>query len=393
MTVLEIGSQATIPIVESYLEQLNAATFSELRLPKKPIKSAALGGDAALIQCILTWARTNPNGSVITPLELGNGDDEARSLKHLASRSYSFIAMLAASDVLAADQSTSIRTRTNRACSGRVDAMAEGLQGAAFGHRTFLSCVDHSTKGNIPAFYFSDGTLRNRNEFADLAEELLLSRAAGFTKRNIATRTREGLGLILYELFKNTHDWGRTDLSHAPLRPSLRGMLFTRLNMLTSGATSSAGGNSRLESFVKHMGEKSHDEYVRFLEFSIFDSGPGLAARWLSQPIDSNVSMRQELEACFECLSKHKTTSGASTRGLGLFDVMKTLNELDAYVRLRTGRLSLCRSFVDAPLDAEEQIKGPELYDWKTESTEPTLMPKTEGTLFSIIIPLVEEGE
>ena len=393
MNTLDIGHHATIELIESYLDQLNATKFDGLRLPDKPIKAAGLGGESALIQCLLTWARKNPTGSVITPLKLGVPSEEEHSLKHLSSRAYSFVAMLAANDVLAADQSTSIRARTNRACSLRVDAMARGLQKAAFGHRTFLACVDHSTKANIPAFYFADGTLRNRNEFADLAEELLMSRAAAYTKRNIANATRRGLGVLLYELIKNTNDWGRTDLGNAPLRPSLRGILFTRFNMLVSGALASAGGNSQLESFVKNMGSQSKDGYVRFLELSVFDSGPGLAVRWLNRAVEGDVSLSDELDACFSCLSKHRTTSGASTRGLGLYYVMKTLHDLRAYVRLRTGRLALCRSFVNAPLRDSERLNGPELYDWRSETLEPTSMPLAEGTLFSIVIPLVEEAE
>lgn len=393
MTLLTLKNETTVPVVESYLEQLAASQFDRLNLPAKHIKSAGLGGESALIQCFLTWARRNPYGEVVTPVELGDTEEEEHSLKHLASRAYSFAALLAANDVLAADESTSILTRTNRACSMRVDVMAEGLQKAAFGHRTFLACVDHSTKGKIPAFYFSDGTLRNRTEFADLAEDLLLSRAASYTKKYISPTTRNGLGLILYELMKNTHDWGRTDVDNVPLRPSLRGILFTRINVLLAGANTAAGGNTLLESYIRHLGENSKDDYVRFLELSIFDSGPGLAARWLNRPLTDDVELSEELAACFACLAKHKTTSGASTRGLGLYDVMNTLNELQAYIRLRTGRLALCRNFIASPLQPEEQLNGPELFDWMTASTVPTQMARTEGTLITIVIPLLEENE
>lgn len=393
MTLFTLKSETTVPVVESYLELLAASQYDQIQLPAKHIKAAGLGGESALMQFLITWARRNPGGEVVAPVELGDPETEEHTLKHLASRAYSFTALLAASDVVAADQSTSIRARTNRACSMRVDAMAESLQKAAFGHRTFLACVDHSTKGNIPAFYFSDGTLRTRTEFADLAEELLLSRAASYTKRQISSSTRNGLGLILYELLKNTHDWGRTDLDNVPLRPSLRGLLFTRFNVLLAGAITSAGGNPLLESYVQHLGEHSRDDYVRFLELSIFDGGPGLAARWLNRPQTDDLALAKELEACLACLAKHKTTSGASTRGLGLYDVMNTLNELQAYIRVRTGRLALCRNFVASPLQSKEQLSGPELFDWTTESTTPTPMARTEGTLITIVIPLLEEND
>jgi hypothetical protein len=269
--------------------------------------------------------------------------------------------------------------------------MAKGLQKAAFGHRTFLACVDHSTKAYIPAFYFSDGTLRNRSEFTALAEELLMSRAGAFTRHSIHPATRRGLGLILYELIKNTHDWGRTSVDNVPLRPSVRGVFFTRVNVNLKGAIASAGGNPALESYVTSLGQRSRDEYVRFLELSVFDSGPGLASRWLSKPLTDDVTAVDELAACFSCLRKHKTTSGASNRGLGLYDVMRTLDELHAFTRLRTGRLALFRNFVASPLQADEQSNGPTLFDWHSASTVPTKLPQSTGTLFTMVIPLVEE--
>lgn len=387
----KLKSDSTIPVVEEYLERIASSSQQKVLLPAQRIKAAGMGGESALIQFLITWARNNPNGEVITPLQLGDSENEAHSLKHLASRAYSFVAMLVAHDVLAADGSTSIRTRTNHACSLRVDEMAKGLQKAAFGHRTFLACVDHSTKAYIPAFYFSDGTLRNRSEFTSLAEELLMSRAAAFTRQSIHPATRRGLGLILYELIKNTHDWGRTSVDNAPLRPSVRGVLFTRLNVNLKGAIASAGGSPALESYVTSLGQRSRDEYVRFLELSVFDSGPGLASRWLSKPLTDDVTAVDELAACFSCLRKHKTTSGAANRGLGLYDVMRTLDELHAFMRLRTGRLALFRDFVASPLQADEQANGPTLFDWHSASTVPTRLPQSTGTLFTIVIPLVEE--
>jgi hypothetical protein len=130
---------------------------------------------------------------------------------------------------------------------------------------------------------------------------------------------------------------------------------------------------------------------VRFLELSVFDSGPGLASRWLSKPLTDDVTAVDELAACFSCLRKHKTTSGASNRGLGLYDVMRTLDELHAFTRLRTGRLALFRNFVASPLQADEQSNGPTLFDWHSASTVPTKLPQSTGTLFTMVIPLVEE--
>ena len=391
MQVFRLANKTTIPVVESYLTGLNEFNYDAIALPAEPIKSAGLGGESALIQYILTWARSNPGSPIVTPMKLGDAAEEGHMLKHLANRAYSFVGLLAAHDVLAADESTSVRTKTNLACSRCVDKMQRDVSAAKFGHRTFLACVDHSTKSHIPHFYHLDGTLRSRSEFVRLAQELLDSRTSLQAHQRTLGITSNSLGKVLYEVVKNTHDWGRRSIDNVPLRPSLRGILFTRFNLPLAGVVASTGGNPSLRSYAEKLAEYSRDGYVRFLEVSVFDSGPGLALRWLGCRSAENLELRDEHRACLDCLAKHKSTSRESMRGLGLYDIMATLSQLQGYIRVRTGRLALCRNFISSPLESHEQIHGPQLFDWTTSQVNPTAMARAEGTLVTFVIPLFEK--
>jgi hypothetical protein len=386
-----LEEEASVNVVESYLLKLERHGAGNLALPSKKIRSAGLGGEAALIQFLLSWARQSPGGIIKVPVSLADDADVAHSLKHLSHRAYSFVGMLSAADVVAEDGVTSIREKTNLACSRRVDELSINLARAKFGHRTFLPCVDHSTKAFIPAYYFPDGRLRNRQEFTELADELLSSRAEAFAQNSIAEATRRGLGLMLHELVKNTHDWGRTGTDNVRLRPSIRGLLFTRQSPNKAGALGFSGGNQSLLQYIREVASKSPDDYVRLLELSIFDSGPGLASRWLSRQVNDQLPLQDEAKACFDCLRKHQTTSGASNRGMGLYDVMKILQDLRAYIRIRTGRLAMYRDFLANPLEQKESTAGPILFDWKTCKTDFSKMAPVAGTLFTIVIPVWQE--
>ncbi|MEZ6039634.1 MAG: hypothetical protein R3C20_03960 [Planctomycetaceae bacterium] len=126
----KLKSETTIPVVEKYFEHIATSPQTDVLLPTQHIKAAGMGGESALIQFLITWARNNPNCDVITPVQLGDAENEAHSLKHLTKSSI-LIRGGACRDVFAADGGTSIRKRTNRTCSLRVDEMAKGLQKAA----------------------------------------------------------------------------------------------------------------------------------------------------------------------------------------------------------------------------------------------------------------------
>ncbi|MEI4927154.1 hypothetical protein Q8G50_32060, partial [Klebsiella pneumoniae] len=72
-------------------------------------------------------ARQSPSGIIKVPVTLGDEADVTHSLKHLSHRAYSFVGVLCAADVVAEDGVTSIRDRTNLACSKRVDDLSHKL--------------------------------------------------------------------------------------------------------------------------------------------------------------------------------------------------------------------------------------------------------------------------
>lgn len=393
MSTLEISAVTKVADVEQGIRALGIVAQPELRLPDR-IKRSAFGGEAALIQYIVTWARRFESSRLLTDIPASSAasgrSDPPAEAKRLCRWPYGFAAALMAADVIASDGKTSVRRVTDAECGRAVDGMSRGLREASYGHRTFLACVEPSTKANLPAFYWPDGTVRNRSEFRSLVYRLLDCKAPQFVGQQFDSAIVEGLGNILYELFKNTHDWSRTDLTGAPFRRSLRGLLMTRFNMPLAAARRAAAQGWALERYVLGLRRSDDSTLVRILELSVFDCGPGLACRWLGSPL-STVTIEQEYEACVACLRKHRSSSTSAHRGLGLYDVMKTMSPLRAFVRIRTGRLTLYRDFIQNPLGADEEAAGAGLFDWSRGREGISEFAPAEGLLYTILIPLAAQ--
>jgi hypothetical protein len=64
---------------------------------------------------------------------------------------------------------------------------------------------------------------------------------------------------------------------------------------------------------------------------------------------------------------------------------MATLGGLDGFLRIRSGRLSLYRDFVSAPLQSATDV---DLKDFASRSTDLTEQAAVFGTHYQILIPM-----
>jgi hypothetical protein len=97
---------------------------------------------------------------------------------------------------------------------------------------------------------------------------------------------------------------------------------------------------------------------MQVLEISVFDTGPGLALRWLSQHGAAlsyeDFSLEDEQAAVETCFQKHATTKASQHFGLGLPVALAGMRKLGAFMTLRTGRLSLYQDFARRDTEAFE---------------------------------------
>ncbi|OXI62750.1 hypothetical protein CFB47_05600 [Burkholderia sp. AU27893] len=135
----------------------------------------------------------------------------------------------------------------------------------------------------------------------------------------------------------------------------------------------------------KGSDERWQNRQSALLELTVLDTGPGLARRWLSRHGDpgdkiEQLSIADEVALVKKCFELHATTKTTAGSGGGLSYVLQTLQRLNAYLRLRTGRVCLVQDF-SAP--KAEALFAPT--HWLKEQP---VLPMTAGACYSIVVPL-----
>ena len=134
-------------------------------------------------------------------------------------------------------------------------------------------------------------------------------------------------------------------------------------------------------------------KHAQFLEISVFDSGSGLAQTWLARHgelangiIEDQLPLDQEYRAVLKCLSKGGTTSGAETRGFGLFRITNAVKRCGGFIRIRTGRLSRVKAFneIQEGFDDDDLIFDDAILGGGPK----TAQSWSDGTTITIMVPL-----
>ncbi|WP_175185082.1 hypothetical protein [Achromobacter animicus] len=208
----------------------------------------------------------------------------------------------------------------------------------------------------------------------------------------VSERDNTAIGTLIYELFKNTDEHATFDEAGKPYIRNIRALMakfiaydrdahheqfvsddpmFSAYLAQNSAARAAAspGGNSPLQR-------------TSFLELTVLDTGPGLVRRWMSRygaPSTQEFSIDAEVDIVKHCFALHATTKDTNASGGGLTYVLKTLSELNAFLRLRTGRICLVQDFSNTQSSTFQPTH------WLDNQKE---LSYTAGASYSIVIPL-----
>lgn len=279
----------------------------------------------------------------------------------------------------------------------------------------FLLCADHKPPeyGLPDQLYLQhrpDGLLPWTGVH-ELLDQLMkaVSPAVAPTWIEARSALREALATIFAETFKNTHDHAREDIDGSDLETSVRAIYaryYPLQAVLNNIASVPADGVTQAERYVRSFAPRTVKPGVRapdlpavsgFLELSILDSGPGMAARWLRRPVH-DLDPRLQLEAVLQCFGKGRTTTTSPGRGFGLWKVLNSLIGLRGFISVRTNGIHAFRQFGYTAATGQEELPGgqrvpkEQLYDWKRGlSTTPSDYPHVRGTVISFLLPMGQE--
>lgn len=279
---------------------------------------------------------------------------------------------------------------------------------------TFLLCADHKPpEYGLPRQLYvrqSPESLISRESFGPLLDRLIsvVSPTEAPTWERSGPILREALTTIIFETFKNTHDHARSEANGSEVQTSVRGIYarFYAMRDIESGPLSqhlvtATPAERYLASFIQRDAKPGLRVQPRpvvagFLEISVVDSGPGMAARWLGSP-HIETGRKKQLEAVLNCFQKGKTTTGADGRGFGLWKVLMSLEQLHGFIGVRTNAIHAYRQFgysfdlPSAEMASGARVPKETLLDWqKGLSAFPSEYPMVKGTVVSFLIPMGE---
>ncbi len=280
---------------------------------------------------------------------------------------------------------------------------------ASVQNSAFLLCADHKPpEYGLPDQLYRQHKLEGLLPWAGVPQ--LLDHLTNAVSPSVAPAwiearpaLREALVTIFAETFKNTHDHAREDIDGSDLETSVRAIYARFYSMQDVIASIPDDGVTQAERYVRSFAPRAVKPGVRvsdlpavsgFLELSILDSGPGMAARWLRRPVH-DLDPRQQLEAVLQCFGKGRTTTTSPGRGFGLWKVLISLTGLRGFISVRTNSIHAFRQFGYSATTGQEELPGgqrvpkEQLYDWKRGlSTVPSEYPHVQGTVISFLLPM-----
>lgn len=283
---------------------------------------------------------------------------------------------------------------------------------ATLSDTAFLLCADHKPpEYGLPNQLYrgnNSGSLISWDDVPYLIEQLtkIVSHKVAPAWLQAKPALKEALATIIYESFKNTHDHARENIDGSDPQTSVRAVYaryYEMSDVLKNIGSDDTKKITPVERYVRGFTPRDAKPGVRFpeqmsidgfLELSVLDSGPGMAAKWLKRSVE-DISPKEQLTAILHCFGKGRSTTGAPGRGFGLWKVLLSLRALHGFISVRTNSIHAYRQFGYLQNTGLEEVGGgskapkEQLWDWKRElSPEPSKYPHVKGTVVSFLLPM-----
>lgn len=261
------------------------------------------------------------------------------------------------------------------------------------GEKMLLVNLDHFTNstGLLPlfedakSFTITEEELRNSLRTPILSEILKLNRSS---RDDFATVYDDMIGIV-YELMKNTYEWGRKDKFGVPISPSVRGVYIRFFKKNRTKLIEEYSAENVINKYFKFDRIKNnHLNQVYFIEISVFDSGKG----FIDMFVNDTDEPLNDVEIIKKCLIKNQTSSISflkADKGIGLDRILSILNKKGLF-RIRTDKYCLYRDLIENPYEeiGKENFRQMQLLDWNSQSDQFSNLFKASGSNISILYPL-----
>ena len=388
---ISIKNNITYLEIEKAYKVLKKSSNVDLYIPAN-INGKQLGIYSEIIQLIITWSRMS-NGKLYIHYNSTTLDLDEK-IETMFSRYWNFVAgcMGYKNGIYLLDK-TDISKKVASVIKEKVNYLKFNASWKK-GDNTFIPSIQHSANPYPSAFYFSNGTLKSKREIIELSKNILIDISKNYTNETstfVIEFNTKLLGEIIFELIENTHFWGQSNFENKTFETGIRGLLFSSHHGSKETLLKNCKDDKPLSDYISNLiTDETANNFI--VELSIFDTGSGLASKWMKKNIDDFTSKEEVYEAIIDCLIKNNTSDKSSSyeRGFGLYNMMKLLGDRGGYLKLRTNGVKLLRDFKKHPFDGykENNREDYKLDDWHNIQNKSNPNYKTEGTMFSIFLPI-----
>ncbi len=259
------------------------------------------------------------------------------------------------------------------------------------GNKYILTNTDHLSKnrGLVRLLENSEGFNDDEDQISSSIGRVLINNVLKFNKKNKVEFESiiDDVGAIVYELAKNTYEWGKTDSHLIDISPSIRGVYF-RFHINDSDKIIEEFNETPIETFFQHPFILDNcinkQNKIYYLEILVFDSGIGFIDKF-QQKNDLD-----DLEIIKKCLVKNQTSSNTTLKtkkGIGLDRILNILDK-KGFFRISTDKYCVYRDLIKdnyEPIDINH-LGELRLENWNM-NVEIKEQHKAQGSYISILYP------
>lgn len=386
--MIKINNKTNIQSLEQAYKVLSENDNIDISL-SKGLSSVDFGLIPALIQFFATWhAKTVITGKIILEIK------SEKELPEFYESDYLFPSLVYCWSREIIDQDgNDLKPQLRLQNQIKHDKMKKQAGGG--GPKVMLSCFDHLSirNGLLNAFY-TDGAFIANEMLFDYAISKSIRQA---TSLNISLRNSslapvyDDIIAIIYELMKNTDDWGRTDEFNKPLNPNSRGLFLKLHRRMRDSFLAGFEANEGIKNYfsVENFEANSQGE-LYFLELSVYDTGIGFVKRNVGENY-KELTPSKQVDVVRHCMVKNVTTARGidkEIKGQGLDRIMQILDNRGLFW-LRTQNVSVFRNLRENRYKEDTKIEDIELYDWFNNSSASfSSLESALGSVITLVYPI-----
>lgn len=391
MDSIKIKRNSSLKDIEYYFKQLhnyiNQKEKVNLELPRR-IDKLVFPMFSEILQLAINWVRYDIANRLIISISDNPNKNELNDL-YRQEFIYPIITLCWNDISIVNSNGKKIRSLLRTKQNDFFLSMKKNLP--IIGDKLLLVNADHFHEGLgiLPTFELNGEFLVDQSQFKKHLKPPLLSLVkSSKPSQHQFDKIYEDVSAVIYELMKNTWEWGKKDNDNVPLSPSIRGLYARFYKKKAINMIEDFVENKPLVDYIKQdQIDVNEVGEIYMLEITVFDSGIGLIEK------NKPATKIEDKDIIKLRLLKHHTSAEGifkKKKGLGLDRVLHVLDE-KGFIRIKTDKYCSYRDLIkDRYLNiAEKNPKNMILRDWSSSTQEEFKLNKyLHGSSISILYPL-----